>query len=187
MDTHAIENIRYIRETMERASAFTAVPGAGGVAMGLTGSIAAFIAPRQTTVEGWMLVWMIAAVAAIIEGALAMLYKARATGADLLSAPARKFALSFVPPMAVGGLLTIALWRTGTPHLIAGTWLGLYGAAIVAGGVFSVRVVPVMGAAFIGLSAVALLVPALGDICMGLGFGGLQILFGLIIARRYGG
>ncbi len=108
--------------------------------------------------------------------------------AGLFSGPGRKFLLSFTPPIIVGGLLTFALFQAGVQAAIPGVWLLLYGTAIVTGGAFSVRVVPVMGLALMGLGAIALFAPSnWGDAFMATGFGVLQIGFGLWIARHHGG
>ena len=188
IDSHALDNLRYIRETMESAGSFTAVPGVGGAMMGVTAVLAAPLAARQSTVEGWLGVWMAAAVLAFIIGTLAMVRKARRAGVPLISGPARKFALSLVPPILVGGLVTIALYRAGMPGLVPGVWLLLYGTGVVTGGAFSVKIVPVMGLCFMVDGAIALFCPASwSNWFMAAGFGGLQIIFGIIIARRYGG
>ncbi len=187
LETHAAENLRFIRQTMERAGSFTAVPGWGGVAMGAVALAAAPLAGRAATPEAWLQVWLAAAAVALIIGIISIFRKARATGLSLRSGPARKFALAFAPPLAVGALLTLALHRAGLDSLLPGVWLLLYGVAVVTGGAYSVPIIPVMGAGFLLLGALALLVPAWGTPLMAAGFGALHILFGFIIARRYGG
>jgi hypothetical protein len=192
-DTHGIhdraaENLVFIREAMERAGSFTAVPGWGGVVMGLTGLAAAIIAPAQPTATGWLATWLAAAAIASSAGIIAVLIKSRQTDVPFFSRPARKFALSFSPAMLVGALLTAALYGTGHFALLPGVWLLLYGTAVVAGGAFSVRVVPLTGLLFLFFGAIALFSsPLVANICLGAGFGGLHIIFGFIIARRYGG
>jgi len=126
IDSRAADHLRYIRETMERAGEFTAVPGWGGVAMGLTALVAAFFASRQLTPERWLNIWLIEAFAAIAIAAPAAATKAHRANAKLLSGPGRKFLLSFAPPIVVGGLLTYALAHTGLHALLPGVWLLLY-------------------------------------------------------------
>jgi uncharacterized membrane protein HdeD (DUF308 family) len=185
---HAAESLLYIRDAMERAGSFTAVPGWGGVVMGLTGLAAAIIAPAQPTPSAWLATWLVAALFAVVVGLAAITIKAIQSQTALFSGPARQFALSFSPAILVGALLTTALASAGLHHLLPGVWLLLYGTAVVAGGSFSVRVVPVMGALFLFLGTIALFSPPLvGSICLGAGFGLLHIVFGVIIARRYGG
>ena len=188
MHTHAMDNLRFIRETMERAGSFTAVPGWGGVTIGISALGAAAIASQQSTVERWLVAWLFEAVFALVLAVLAIKRKANAAKGPLLSAPARRFVLSFAPPLLVGGLLTAVLYRAGLPAAIPGAWLLLYGTGVVTGGAFSVRVVPVMGLCFMSLGAVALFCPlAWGTTFLAAGFGGLHIAFGIVIARRYGG
>jgi hypothetical protein len=185
---HALDNLRYIRGMMERAGSFTAVPGWGGVAMGLTAVAAALIASLQRSRPAWLAVWIIEGALALSIGLWTVRRKAKAAHLSLRSEPARKFVLGFAPPVAVGALLTIALLRAGLFGPIPGVWLLLYGTAVVSGGAFSASVVPIMGSAFMLTGAAALFAPAAwGDALLGFGFGGLHILFGTLIARRYGG
>ena len=193
LHAHAIDNLRYIRETMERAGSFTAVPGWGGVVMGVTALAAAGFASHAASPAIWLSIWLGEAALAIGLGVLAMWRKARAAGLPLWSAPSRKFVFSFIPPLFAGAIVTLTLWRAGAVGSIPGVWLMLYGCGVITGGAFSVRAIPVMGACFLALGALALfLVPVMpskvwSDFWLGAGFGGLHILFGAIIARRYGG
>lgn len=187
MHTHAIDNLRFIRDTMERAGTFTGVPGWGGVAMGVSALAASVLAAAQPSLQLWFTVWLGEALLALVIGAVALERKARTTGSSLMSPTGRKFALSFVPPLVVGALFTIVLARSGSASLIPGMWLCMYGTGILTGGAFSVRIVPAMGAGFIAIGTAAFFLPGWGDVLLGLGFGGLHILFGMIIARRYGG
>jgi hypothetical protein len=188
LEDRAADNLRFIRETMERAGSFTAVPGWGGAVIGFTALAAAVMASHQPTAARWTFVWLGEAALAMVLAVLAVARKARAARMPLFSGPGRKFALGFAPPMIVGALLTGALYRDGDLRLLPGMWLLLYGTAIVSGGSFSVRVVPMMGVCFIALGAAALVSPASwGNAYMMAGFGALQIVFGLVIARKYGG
>jgi hypothetical protein len=188
LEDRAADNLRFIRETMERAGSFTAVPGRGGIAIGLTAIAAAVIASHQPSTDRWIFVWLAEAVLAMVLAVLTVARKAHAARMPLFSGPGRKFTLGFAPPMIVGALLTAALYRDGEIRMLPGMWLLLYGTAVVSGGSFSVRVVPMMGVCFIVLGAAALVSPASwGNGYMMAGFGGLQIVFGLIIARKYGG
>lgn len=188
IDARAADHLRYIRETMESAAEFTAVPGWGGVAMGVTALVAAFAASLQTTPRAWLAVWLIEAFVAVAIAAPAAATKAHRANSALFSGPGRKFVLSFAPPIVVGGLLTFALYHVGALAALPGVWLLLYGTAIVTGGAFSVRIVPVMGLCLMLLGGAALFTPAAwGDAFMAAGFGVVQISFGWWIARHHGG
>ncbi len=184
----AMENLKFIRETMERASSFTAVPGWGGVVVGITALIAALIASRINDEHEWMYVWACELPLALLIGGIAMKRKASAAQVKLLSAPGRKFTLSLTPPLVAGALMSIALAHVEAYDVLPGLWLLLYGTGVVTGGAFSAKVVPVMGLGFMGIGAIALFAPVVwGNLLMAAGFGGLHIIFGIIIARRYGG
>jgi hypothetical protein len=188
LSVHAIDDLRFIRQTMERSAAFTAVPGWGGVAVGVTALAAAALAAGRTNPAAWVGVWLVEACVAALLGGWATVRKARAVQIPLLRGAGRKFLFGFCPPLMAGGVLTLALVTMHATRALPGTWLLMYGVASVSGGTFSVRVVPVMGLAFMLLGSLALLAPAAwGDTLMAAGFGGLHIVFGIIIARRHGG
>lgn len=185
---HAFENLRFIRRTMETAGSFTAVSGIGQILIGITALIAAWIASRHRVPAHWLEVWLIEAGLAVLIGFWFIRRKARATGLSLTSAISRKFLICFSPPLVAGAILTGVLAGSGQMRLLPGVWLLLFGAAVVTGGAMSVRIVPLMGMAFMALGAAALLAPAqLGDLFLAAGFGGLLMGFGAAIAWRYGG
>jgi hypothetical protein len=184
----AMDNLRYIRETMERASSFTGISGGGEVAIGITALGAALIAAQQATRKAWLAIWVAEALISLLIAGWSMDRKARAVQMPLLSGPGRKVAFSLSPPLFAGALLTAVFYRLGLTSAIPGMWLLLYGTGVVTGGMFSVRVVPVMGLCFMTLGGVTLFAPAfLANWFLGAGFGLLHIVFGIIIARRYGG
>jgi hypothetical protein len=188
LDDRARDNIRFIRETMERAGSFTAVPGWGGVAMGITALGAAVIASRQASTVAWLLTWIGEAAVAIGIALWTTYSKAREAETALFSGPGRRFVYSFAPPLFVGVLMTMLFYRMGSIEEVAGVWLLLYGTAVVTGGAFSIRVVPLMGLCFMVLGTVALFCPSSwGNAFLAGGFGGLHVIFGAVIARKYGG
>lgn len=187
MDARAIDNLRYIRETMERAGSFTAVPGIGGMLIGLT-ALGAAVAAAGRGPLGWLAIWLAEALLACAIGVAGAVLKSRRGRMPVLSGPARKFLSGFVPPLAVGAALTPALWSAGAGGLLPGSWLLLYGTGVVSGGAASVRVVPMMGLCFMLLGAAALFAPATWDNwILAAGFGGFHLLFGAVITVKYGG
>ena len=183
----AMENLRFIRETMERSAEFTAVSGWAGVAMGVVAMGAAWLAWGQPEPTAWISIWAAAAAISFLIAVAGMFVKSRTANLPLMSGPGRKFASSFAPPIFVGAVLTMALFLSGQSTLLPGIWLLLYGTAVVTGGAHSVRIIPLTGIAFIALGVAAVFAPAWGDAFMAAGFGGVHVLFGFLIARRHGG
>ncbi|HET7459517.1 MAG TPA: hypothetical protein VFJ74_17835 [Gemmatimonadaceae bacterium] len=183
-----MDNLRFIRQTMEQAAAFTAVSGWGMVGTGLVALAAAPAAARQPTDARWLATWALAGLVAMCVSVWATVRKAARARVPMLSGPGRKLMLSFSPPMLVGALLTLVLFRAGLTAALPGLWLLLYGTAVVTGGSYSAPVVPVMGTLFMALGAAALFAPSSWSTAiLAAGFGGLHVAFGALIARRYGG
>ena len=188
INQRAVENLKYIRETMERAGSFTAVPGWGGVLMGISALLTALISSQLPSRELWFRTWLGEAFLALAIGGWAMVQKAKAAQAPILYGPGRKFALSLCPAMIAGAVLTLVIYRYSLFAIMPGVWLLLYGVAVVTGGAFSVKVVPIMGVSFMAMGTAAFFCPeAWANWFMAAGFGLLQIAFGIVIARRYGG
>jgi hypothetical protein len=188
IEVKAAADLNYIRQTMERASSFTAVPGWGGVAMGLVAIAATVISGRAATPDAWIMTWVGTALVATLIGMVTMVGKARADHQSIGSAPGRRFVLSLLPPMIAGAIASVAIYGGGHVELLPGLWLLLYGAGVVTGGTYSVQIVPVMGLCFMALGTATLFMPfETGQVMLGVGFGGIHIVFGWIIARRHGG
>jgi hypothetical protein len=173
---------------MERSSAFTAVPGTGGVVMGVIGLAAAWIGAMQPTGDRWLATWLGAAVIAAVVGLIFMSLKARAAGLTLMGTNTRRFALGMAAPFVAGAAITYELWVVRNFTVMAPSWLLLYGAGLLTGGMFSVRVVRIIGVCFMAVGLAAILTPPeWANIWLAIGFGGIQIAFGIYIARNHGG
>lgn len=184
----AMDQLTFIRDTMERASSFTGVPGWGAVGVGCTALAAAWFAAAQPIAARWTAVWLAEGALAVVLGGIALARKTHRHEGYVLTRPLRRFLLAYLPPLVAGALATIACARVGAYQVLPALWLLSYGAGLITGGGFSVSVVPAMGACFMALGALALATPAAwGNSWMALGFGGLHIGFGLVIARRHGG
>ena len=188
VETHAADQLSFFRRTMERSSTFTAVPGWGGAGMGAIGVATAGVASLQPTAERWLAAWLGGAAVAFLIGLLAMRRKAARVGVPLTGAPGRRFALSLAAPLVAGAALTAGLWLHNAWALMPATWLLLYGTGVVTGGAFSVTPMRILGLGFMVLGSAALVTPASwGNVWLAIGFGGLQIGFGIYIARKHGG
>ncbi len=125
----AIDNLAFIRDTMERSTSFTAVPGYGGILMGATAIAAAYIATIQPGLRESIVTWLAEAALAFAIGVLAMWQKSKIAGQSLASAPAKKFAMSFAPPLIVGVVVTLGLaasrvFLRSAAGLYVGVWCG---------------------------------------------------------------
>ena len=188
LSERAASDLRFIRATMTQAASFTTVSGSGYVAIGclalLAGVGAMSLAQPAVRAE----VWITDAVVSVLIGLWSTARKAQRAGQSLLSGTFRKFIVCVGPAIAVGAVLTGVFLRLRAYADLPALWMLCYGAGLVAGGAFSVRAVPAMGACFmtLGLTA-ALLSPRLGYELMTFGFAGLHIVFGVLVIRRHGG
>lgn len=156
--------------------------------MGATALAASFLALRQPTTEAWLAVWLAEALVAVTIGLVGIHWKASRQGTEVLSLPGRRLFVGLLPALFAGGVMTVALVRTGDTRQIPGVWLLLYGVAVMQAGAFSVGTIPVMGAVFVLAGAIALPLPWFwANVMLAVGFGLVHIGFGAYIARRHGG
>jgi len=183
IDSQVAATLRYIRGTMEAASSI-AVPGSAGCAMGVVGVLAAVLSSTAGLRAHWLGIWLLAAAVAAGLGVALMARPASLRGLTLSATPIRKFALCLIPSMFAGAVMTAVHWTSGNLHAIPGTWLLLYGCGLIAASVPTTGAIAVMGGLFIALGLLALVLPdGLHTLVLGLGFGGLHLLFGFLIGR----
>jgi hypothetical protein len=187
LQERAMADLRFIRETLTTATAFTALSGLALIAIGvgalLTVALTYAITDPLLKVAGWVA----DAGVSVGIGALGAVWKAQKTGQSLRSGPFRRFLLGLAPAIFAGAVLTFIAVSVGQYTLLPPLWLLLYGTGLLAAGAFSIRVVPLLGASFLALGTVAAFVPAVGPILLAVGFGGLHLAFGYVIARHHGG
>jgi hypothetical protein len=187
VDARAVDDIRFIRQTMEQSVVFTAVPGWGMVIVGATALPAAWLAAHFPADLRWVEIWICEAVFAVALSIMAIQNKAVRRGLPWTSGPGRKVALSFLAPLLAAAVLTLPLLRANLGPVLPALWMLLYGVGVITGGAFSVGVVRLMGVCFMAAGAASLALPISVNWAMALSFGGLHIAFGVWIARRHGG
>ena len=184
IDSHAVATLRYIRASMD-AAASVAVPGSAGIAMGSIGVLATILSSTPGLRDYWIGVWLMAAALGGGVGFALMTRPASLRGLSLYGTPLRKFALGLFPALLGGAVMTAVHWVNGNAHAIPGTWLLFYGCALISASVSATRMIALMGASFVAVGLVALLAPdRLQMLLLGAGFGGLHVLFGVLIGRK---
>jgi hypothetical protein len=188
IDSGALENLRYIRSTIEAADTFTTVPGYGCIAMGVTALVAVGVESIPQLTPYWLGIWVAAAIVACATALWFMEQKARAQGLSLRRAVARRFFMTLAPAFVAGAILTAALAGSIDRELMTGMWLLLYGTGLAACGLFAIRAVSTAGLAFMALGTATLwLPPGSAHIVLALGFGGIHLALGANIVRHHGG
>ncbi len=183
LDSHAAATLRYIRDSMEGAASFV-VPGSAGIALGLIGLVCAVLCSTPSLREYWVQLWLIAALAAAAVGGILLVRESSLRGLRLIGTPIRKFTLCLIPSLGAGLIMTAVHWTYGNLHAIPGTWLICYGCALISASTVTTRTIGVLGGSFTTLGVLALLLPGSAQIPMlGAGFGGLHIIFGILIGR----
>jgi len=183
LDTHAIATLRYIRESMEAAGC-VAVPGSAGIAMGIVGLVATALSLTPDLAASWFAIWLVAAPIATLAGALLMTRSSSVVSFIATGTPGRKLLLGLAPCIFAGAVMTAVLWKANYIVAAPGTWLLLYGCALISASASIKTIVAWMGACFIALGVIALVTPALLHVpLLGVGFGGLHLLFGILIGR----
>lgn len=187
MRNRAEQDLNYIRAAMDRAEGASSVSGLGGMFMGVVGFAAAVWTQSQPHQADQLLGWIAAAFVAVLIGGVACVGKARRSLGEFHWDPVRRFLLCLLPSLVVGALLTGALWQTQTMWLVPAVWLLCYGCGVVAAGSYAVLPVRLMGACFMLMGVAALILPGWFNQLLVGGFGGLHLVFGAWVYKKYGG
>lgn len=187
IETRALGTLAYIKRSIE-SSGSMAVPGTAGVVMGCIGMLAAIAASTPHWAAHWAAIWMLGGATAFVSGGALMAREAAQSGHARYLGPVRKFLLCLCPALFAGAVLTGVLWRAGLTSLLPGTWLLLYGCAVLSASTVTIastmRLIGIMGALFVVLGCCAFVSPPkLHTALLGVGFGVLHIVFGLLVGR----
>jgi hypothetical protein len=183
LDSHAAATLRYIRASMESATAL-AVPGSTGIASGIVGLLAAIISSIPALQQHWLIIWLVGAIVAAVVGGALLLQQPSLSALTIGGAPIRRFAIGLLPSLFAGAVMTAVLVTSGMAGLIPGTWLLLYGCGLIAASAASARSIAILGGSFVAAGLLALMLPQAWQIPMlGVGFGGLHIVFGCLTRR----
>jgi hypothetical protein len=183
LDTHAIATLRYIRASIDAAGSVV-IPGSAGIAMGIIGLAAAALSLMPHLQSHWLSIWLVAAPIAATAGGLLLARSASVASFVATGTPGRKLALGLLPSLFAGAVMTFVLWSADRTAAIPGTWLLLYGCALISASASTTPIVAWMGSCFAVLAIAALTAPLVVQIgLLGLGFGALHILFGILIGR----
>src|SRR5512147_1522819 len=87
----ALDDLQFIRRTLENSASFTAVPGWGMVGMGASALLAAVIAAQQPSFNRWLLTWLLEGIFALMLALWTMERKAHRARVPLFYGAGRKF------------------------------------------------------------------------------------------------
>jgi hypothetical protein len=184
LDSHALATLHYIRTSMESAKTLV-VPGSAGIAMGSIGLTAAALSVSPGMHAHWLAIWLTSALIAATAGGALVIRPSSWRSLALAGTPVRTFILCLAPALLAGLVLTAVLSYGGHPAPIPGTWLLLYGCALISASAATTRTIGIMGASFMCLGIAAFMMPQhLQILLLGVGFGGLHIVFGFIVGRH---
>ena len=187
IESRALGTLAYIRTSIE-SSRSMAVPGMAGILMGIIGIIATIAASMPRGAPHWLGIWLLAAAVALALGGAMMAREAAQSGHARYLGPVRKFLLCLCPALLAGATLTVVLYRAASTSLIPGSWLLLYGCAVLSASTVTIprtmRLICIMGALFMVLGLLAFAAPPhTHTLILGLGFGALHTIFGLLIGQ----
>ena len=189
--TDYLKDITEIRAIMERSSRFISLSGLSGVMAGVYALAGAYVAhlivqdyranPHEHVVAYLMADAAIVLLLAVGTGVFLTTRRARAQGATIWDATARRLLINLLIPLVVGGLFSLILVARGTVGIIAPSMLIFYGLALVNASKYTLTDIRYLGFAEIGIGLLAALIPGYSLLFWALGFGVFHIIYGTLM------
>lgn len=197
-----IDDIREIREMMDKSSRFISLSGWSGVSAGIFALLGAYIGYRNIYVdpsysaydrivlssENWWTLLLIAITTlllSIIFGIYFTTRKARQNNQPIWGSTSKRLVVNLMIPLIAGGILCLMLLMKGYIGLVAPMTLLFYGLSLVNASKYTLSEMKSLGILEIVLGLVAIQFIGYGLIFWAVGFGLLHIIYGIIMHFRY--
>ena len=200
---HYREDIRAIREIMQRSTRFISLSGLSGIVAGLVALIAAFLAWRidpdlfrsiplpavgtSPASLGHLVALSIATLLiAISESFVFTLRSARKNREYIWNVHFRQLLVQLAIPLLTGGVICLYLAFAGLINLVPPMMLIFYGLALIGASKYTLKDIFGLGVLEIGLGLTGLFLPAYGLWLWATGFGLFHIVYGIRMYINYG-
>ncbi len=197
-----IEDIKEIRKIMDRSTRFLSLSGMSGITSGIIALIGAFLAyatiydgqdymqyrKALLTSDSPTQILLIAIVILVLSIGCAYFFttrRAKKNNETLWDEHAKKMLINMAIPLVTGGILSLIFIFKGFVGLAAPLTLIFYGLALVNGSKYTYDEIRSLGLMEIGLGLLSAYFIGYGLIFWAVGFGGLHIIYGIVMHYKY--
>lgn len=197
------KDLESIRQLMERSVKFLSLSGLSGILAGVYALIGTFFAYRilydqQTPFDyhdpdikaiviasRLILIAFLVLVTSLATGYWLAARKAKRLGLKVWDAPSKRLVINLAIPLFTGGIFIGILLLRGYYELAAPASLVFYGLALIQASSNLVDEIRYLGYLEILIGLIAAVLPGYGLYAWALGFGGLHILYGSLMFKKY--
>ncbi|MFT6810000.1 MAG: hypothetical protein ACJA01_003243 [Saprospiraceae bacterium] len=197
-----IEDIKEIRKIMDRSTRFLSLSGMSGITSGVIALIGAFLAyttiydgqdymqyrKALLTSDSLTQLLLIAIVILVFSIGCAYFFttrRAKKNNETLWDEHAKKMLINMAIPLVTGGILSLIFISKGFVGLAAPLTLIFYGLALVNGRKYTLDEIRSLGLMEITLGLLSAYFIGYGLIFWAVGFGGLHIIYGVVMHYKY--
>lgn len=197
-----IDDLKEIKDTMDRATRFISLSGLSGVSTGITALTGAFLAYQAVFKNDDYLIYnavdissknlwyllLISMGTLILSVACAIFFTNRKTkkqNQGVWNVQVKRLLINLSIPLITGGLLCLMLLLKGFVGFLFPLTLIFYGLALVNGSKYTLTEIRNLGLIQILLGLIAFQFINYGLVFWALGFGVFQIIYGLIVQKKY--